>query len=52
MEGKIEGRERGRETIAVNALTEGLPVGVIQKITGLDTATITSLAQRAPQYGS
>jgi len=47
MEGMERGMERGRETIALNALAEGLPMGVIQKITGLDTATITSLSQKA-----
>ena len=45
--GMERGMERGRETIALNALAEGLPVGMIQKLTGLDTATITSLSQRA-----
>jgi hypothetical protein len=55
-EGLTEGRERGlteglekgltegRETIARNALAEGLPVDLIQKITGLDFETIKSLS--------
>lgn len=39
-----EGRMEGEMEVAKNALTEGLPVEVIQKITGLDTETIKSLA--------
>jgi len=46
-EGFERGRMEGVETVAANALAEGLPVGMIQKLTGLDTATITSLSQRA-----
>jgi hypothetical protein len=38
-----EGREEGREETARNALAEGLPVEIIQKITGLDIGTIKSL---------
>jgi hypothetical protein len=38
-----EGREEGREETARNALAEGLPVEIIQKITGLDFETIRSL---------
>ncbi|MDR0655202.1 MAG: Rpn family recombination-promoting nuclease/putative transposase [Treponema sp.] len=38
-----EGREEGREETARNALAEGLPVEIIQKITGLDFETIKSL---------
>jgi predicted transposase YdaD len=39
-----EGREEGWMDVAKNALTEGLPVEVIHKITGLDMETIKSLA--------
>ena len=50
--GVEKGMERGMEKremeIAMNALAEGLPLGVIQKLTGLDTQTITSLSRRAP----
>ena len=46
--GVEKGRESGRMEIAMNALAEGLPLGVIQKLTGLDTQTITGLSQRAP----
>jgi len=45
--GRIEGREEGVETVAVNALAKGYSIEQIYEITGLDTATITSLAQRA-----
>jgi len=44
--GLERGVEQGVEKTALNALAEGLPMGVIQKITGLDTETITGLAQR------
>jgi predicted transposase/invertase (TIGR01784 family) len=40
-----EGREEGREETARNALAEGLPVEIIQKITGLDIETIRHIAQ-------
>ena len=39
--------EKGRMEIALNALTEGLPVEMIQKITGLDMETIASLSAGA-----
>jgi hypothetical protein len=39
-----EGREEGWMEVARNALGEGLPLEVIQKITGLDIETIKSLA--------
>ncbi len=39
-EGMIQGIEQGMEKTARNALEEGLPIDVIQKITGLDTDTI------------
>jgi hypothetical protein len=45
-EGLAKGHEEGREEIARNALGEGLPVEIIQKITGLSTETIQSLAGR------
>ena len=45
-EGFERGMEKGVETVAVNALTEGLPFDLIRKLTGLDTETITSLSQR------
>jgi hypothetical protein len=41
-----EGLERGRVEIARNALGEGVPVEFIQKITGLSTEIIQSLASR------
>jgi predicted transposase/invertase (TIGR01784 family) len=41
--GKEEGREEGREETARNALAQGLPIEIIQKITGLDMETIKSL---------
>jgi hypothetical protein len=37
--------EEGREEIARNALTEGLPAEIIQKITGLDIEVIRHIAQ-------
>jgi predicted transposase/invertase (TIGR01784 family) len=46
-EGMEKGREEGREEraleVARNALTAGLPVEIIQKITGLGIETIKSL---------
>jgi predicted transposase YdaD len=39
-----EGREEGREEIARNALMEGIPTEIIQKITGLDIETIRHIA--------
>jgi predicted transposase YdaD len=39
-----EGREEGREEVAQNALHEGLPIEVIQKITGLDIEAIKNLS--------
>jgi predicted transposase YdaD len=41
-----EGREEGLEEVAKNALGEGASVEFIQKITGLSTETIQSLANR------
>jgi predicted transposase/invertase (TIGR01784 family) len=40
---KREGERKGRMNIARNALAEGLPVDVIQKITGLDMETIKNI---------
>ena len=40
IQGREEGIEQGMEKTARNALEEGLPIDVIQKITGLDTDTI------------
>jgi hypothetical protein len=40
-----EGMEKCREDIARAALTEGLPVDVIGKITGLDVETIKRLTK-------
>jgi predicted transposase YdaD len=44
MEGRIEGMEKGLEKglaeAARNALAVGLPLDIIQKITGIDTRTI------------
>jgi predicted transposase/invertase (TIGR01784 family) len=42
-EGLQEGEQKGRTTIARNALAEGLPVDVVQKITGLDMETIKNI---------
>jgi len=41
--GRSEGLERGREETARNALAEGFPLHVVQKITGLDVETIQNL---------
>jgi predicted transposase/invertase (TIGR01784 family) len=43
-EGRMEGRMEGCEEIAKNALRAGAAVEFVQKITGLDTETITRLA--------
>jgi hypothetical protein len=45
-EGHEEGREERETEIARNALGEGVPMEIIQKITGLSTRTIQSLADR------
>jgi predicted transposase/invertase (TIGR01784 family) len=48
-EGKEEGREEEKEEIAlnaINALKEGIPAAIIQKITGMDIETINRLASR------
>jgi predicted transposase YdaD len=37
-------REEGREEVAKNALQEGLPIEVIQKITGLSIEDIERIA--------
>ena len=42
-EGRVEGRVEGLEQVARNALAEGFPVNVVQKITGLDMETIQKL---------
>ena len=44
--GRAEGREALLET-ARNALAEGLPLHVVQKITGLDEKTIKSLHEES-----
>jgi hypothetical protein len=41
------GRMEGREEIARNALVEGLPLQIVQKITGLDMETLENLAAQA-----
>jgi predicted transposase YdaD len=41
---KEEGREEGREEVAKNALAKGLPLDVIEEITGFDTETIRNFA--------
>ncbi|GHV86957.1 hypothetical protein AGMMS50255_2530 [Spirochaetia bacterium] len=43
-EGRTEGWTEGKIEDAKRALKEGLSVEVIQRITGLDTETITSIA--------
>jgi predicted transposase/invertase (TIGR01784 family) len=42
-DGVEDGREDEREEIARNALAEGLPIDVVQKITGLDMETIKNI---------
>jgi hypothetical protein len=42
-EAREEAREEVREETARNALVEGLPIEIVQKITGLDLETIKSL---------
>jgi len=42
-EGEQIGRQEGSIEIARNALTEGLPIEVIQKITGLSSEVIAKL---------
>jgi predicted transposase/invertase (TIGR01784 family) len=42
-EGMKEGEQKSKTNIARNALAEGLPVDVIQKITGLDMETIMNI---------
>ncbi|MDR3166656.1 MAG: Rpn family recombination-promoting nuclease/putative transposase [Treponema sp.] len=42
-EGREKGLEEGRFEVAKNALKEGLPLEVIQKITGLDLETLKGL---------
>jgi predicted transposase/invertase (TIGR01784 family) len=44
-EGEEKGEEKKAIEIARNALTEGLPIEVIRKITGLDIETINGLQQ-------
>ncbi|AEF83243.1 Rpn family recombination-promoting nuclease/putative transposase [Leadbettera azotonutricia] len=43
-EGREEGEQRKAKEVAKNALNEGLSIGIIQKLTGLDTETIQSLS--------
>jgi predicted transposase YdaD len=48
-EGKEEGKEDRDKEIAfnaLNALKEGIPIETIQKITGMDIETISSLASQ------
>jgi transposase len=45
-DGIEKGREDERERTARTALREGFSVEVVQKITGLDTKTITSLSEK------
>jgi len=42
-EGMEKGLEKGREEIARNALAEGIPIELVQRITGLDVETIHNL---------
>ena len=42
-EGMEKGMEQGVEKTARNALEEGLPIDVIQKITGLDADAIRNI---------
>jgi predicted transposase YdaD len=41
--GRTEGEARGMEKVARNALAQGFEPEIVQKITGLDIQTITSL---------
>jgi predicted transposase YdaD len=43
--GREDGWEKGLEKTARNALSEGLPIEIIKKITGLDTETIQRLSR-------
>jgi hypothetical protein len=45
-EAREDGIEKGIERTARNALREGATVEFVQKITGLDTSTITSLSEK------
>jgi len=45
-EGEARGLSKGREEVARNALAEGASIEFVQKITGLDMQTITSLAAK------
>ena len=50
-EGLERGRAEGREALAEtarNALAEGLPIHIVQKITGLDEKTIKNLEAKSP----
>jgi len=38
-----DGKENGQEEVALNALMEGLPIEIIQKITGLDMETVKKI---------
>ena len=51
-EGFKEGREESREEIARNALSEGLSVETVQKITGLDLETIKRLQEAVTTEGN
>jgi hypothetical protein len=48
-EGRDEGRDEKGHQDALNALSEGLPIPTISRITGLDTQTITQLAATIKQ---
>ena len=41
-----EGREEGREEIARNALSEGVPIELVSKITGFDLDILKSIQAR------
>jgi hypothetical protein len=47
-EGMERGIEQGMRDVALNALDEGLPLEVVQKITGLDIETIENLRGQQP----
>ena len=42
-----EGREEGKEEIAQNALAKGLPLDVVDDITGLDIDTLKNINSRS-----
>ena len=46
VEGRVEGREENREETARKALSEGISIELIHKITGLDIDKIKTLQEK------